>query len=154
MNFCILSIVIYIGRIHYEEKIRNYSNELKKVNEIKNGENFNSIKELNWGEVKCSMWNPLPSQGWGDGNILFDGTKIDKNLASGYRYLAVSHDIADLYPLGSYVIISGLNDYYDGVWQVRCRMNSKWKKKVDFMQTKGHPVPPINKCLIAKINIT
>lgn len=103
-------------------------------------------------KVWCTVYNPTKNQCDATPNVTYDSTEIDTKRASGYRYIGVSHDLKEMgFEMRSLVMVVGIDDYYDGVWEVRDLMNKKWKRKIDFLQSKGHRLPTEKSCIIVKI---
>jgi len=90
--------------------------------------------------VTVTMYNPIRSQTDSTPNELADGTKINPNRASEYRYVALSRDLLSRwggpFNYGDYIIIEGTGNQ-DGIYQVRDTMNSKFIKRVDILETFG-----------------
>jgi len=113
----------------------------------------NNITVIGYEKVTCTIYNPTSSQGWGDGSILYDGTKIQKNVSSGYRFIAVSEDLLWKYPIGSLVEVCCFenSEYYTGFWQVRDKMNSRKKNHIDFLQENMKMKLRKNYCFIRRV---
>jgi hypothetical protein len=97
-----------------------------------------------WGvmefDVTITMYNPLPGQTDSTPNQTADGTIIDPKRASEYRYVALSRDLiarwGGPFNYGDYIVIKG-TDGYDGIYQVRDTMASKFINRVDILRTEG-----------------
>ena len=97
-----------------------------------------------WGAmefaVTITMYNPLSAQTDDTPNQTADGTIIDPKRASEYRYVALSRDLiarwGGPFEYGDYVIIKGTQGY-DGIYQVRDTMASKFINRVDILRTEG-----------------
>ena len=97
-----------------------------------------------WGtlefDVTVTMYNPVAGQTDSTPNQTADGTMIDPKRASEYRYVALSRDLiarwGGPFEYGDYVIIKGTQGY-DGIYQVRDTMASKFINRVDILLTKG-----------------
>ena len=97
-----------------------------------------------WGvlefDVTVTMYNPHASQTDSTPNQTADGTIINPNRASEYRYVALSRDLiarwGGPFEYGDYVIIKGTIGY-DGIYQVRDTMASKFINRVDILRTEG-----------------
>ena len=95
-----------------------------------------------WGvlefDVTVTMYNPHVGQTDSTPNETADGTVINPNRASEYRYVALSRDLLSRwggpFEYGDYIIIEGTGGW-DGVYQVRDTMNPKWVKRVDILTT-------------------
>jgi len=97
-----------------------------------------------WGtlefNVTVTMYNPLIGQTDDTPNQTADGTIIDPKRASEYRYIALSRDLiarwGGPFEYGDYVMLKG-TDGYDGIYQVRDTMASKFINRVDILLTEG-----------------
>jgi len=97
-----------------------------------------------WGvlefDVTVTMYNPAVSQTDSTPNETADGTIINPKRASEYRYVALSRDLiarwGGPFEYGDYVIIKGTIGY-DGIYQVRDTMASKFINRVDILRTEG-----------------
>ena len=97
-----------------------------------------------WGvlefDVTVTMYNPHVGQTDSTPNETADGTVINPNRASEYRYVALSRDLiarwGGPFEYGDYVIIKGTTGY-DGIYQVRDTMASKFINRVDILRTEG-----------------
>ena len=92
--------------------------------------------------VTGTMYSPTLAQCDATPNITADGTKINPNHASQYRYVALSRDLLERwggpFEYGEYIAVEGTQrGKHDGIWQVRDTMNPKWLKRVDFLVTNG-----------------
>ena len=90
--------------------------------------------------VTVTMYNPTRGQTDKTPNITADGTKINPNRASQYRYVALSRDLLKRwggpFNYGDYIAIKG-TEKYDGIYQVRDTMNPRFVDRVDILRTKG-----------------
>ena len=98
------------------------------------------ILDIDKHNVTVTMYNPTPSQTDRTPNITADGTRINPNKASSYRYIALSRNLLKRwggpFDYGDYVVIEGTEDgEWDGIYQVRDTMNPKWVKRVDILTT-------------------
>ena len=97
-----------------------------------------------WGtlefNVTVTMYNPLIGQTDSTPNQTADGTIIDPKRATEYRYIALSRDLiarwGGPFNYGDYVMLKG-TDGYDGIYQVRDTMASKFINRVDILRTEG-----------------
>ena len=91
-------------------------------------------------DVTVTMYNPAKSQTDSTPNETADGTKINPKKASEYRYVALSRDLiarwGGPFEYGDYVMLRG-TEGYDGVYQVRDTMASKFINRVDILLTSG-----------------
>ena len=120
-----------------------------------------SVKQLDIRRVESeftvigTMYNPTLSQCDETPTITADGTRINPEKASQYRYIALSRDLLERwggpFNYGDYISIEGTNKgNHDGIWQVRDTMNPKWKNRVDFLLTAGSKPFRYDKITIAK----
>ena len=95
-----------------------------------------------WGvlefDVTVTMYNPHASQTDSTPNQTADGTIINPNRASEYRYVALSRDLiarwGGPFNYGDYVMLKG-TDGYDGVYQVKDTMSPKLINRVDILRS-------------------
>ena len=107
--------------------------------------------------VTGTMYSPTRAQCDATPNITADGTRINPQHASQYRYIALSRDLLNRwggpFQYGEYVAIEGTqNGKHDGIWQVRDTMSPKWIKRVDFLVTNGTRPFKYNEIKITKLN--
>ena len=97
-----------------------------------------------WGtlefNVTVTMYNPSVGQTDSTPNQTADGTIINPKRATEYRYIALSRDLiarwGGPFEYGDYVMLKG-TDGYDGIYQVRDTMASKFINRVDILLTEG-----------------
>ena len=130
-----LNIISKIQQELHELKLNN-SNLLLKIDQLKTEHNK---LEFN---VTGTMYSPTRAQCDKTPTITADGTHINPKKASHYRFVALSRDLLKRwggpFNYGDYIAVKGTkNGNYDGIWQVRDTMSSRWIKRVDFLVTKG-----------------
>ena len=130
-----LNIISKMQQELHELKLKN-SNLLLNIDQLKIKHNK---LEFN---VTGTMYSPTRSQCDRTPTITADGTRINPKKASHYRFVALSRDLLKRwggpFNYGDYVAVKGTKDgKYDGIWQVRDTMSSRWIKRVDFLVTKG-----------------
>ena len=107
----------------------------KKVHQ--NSQNTFGVLEF---DVTVTMYNPHVGQTDSTPNETADGTVINPNKASEYRYVALSRDLiarwGGPFNYGDYVMIKG-TDGYNGVYQVKDTMSPKFINRVDILRTGG-----------------
>jgi hypothetical protein len=106
--------------------------------------------------VTGTMYSPTLAQCDATPNITADGTRINPNNASQYRYVALSRDLLKRwggpFSYGEYITIEGTeNGKHDGVFQIRDTMNPKYIKYVDFLVTEGTKMFKYNEIKITKL---
>ena len=137
LTVTILSLVLLTG--YFDNILDNTRERIFKL-EKKLEKNSQSP----WGtlefDVVVTMYNPLSSQTDDTPNQTADGTIINPKRATEYRYVALSRDLiarwGGPFEYGDYVIIKGTVGY-DGIYQVRDTMASKFINRVDILLTEG-----------------
>ena len=135
LTVTILSLVLLTG---YFDNILDDTREkifkLEKKLEKKSQSSWGTL-EFN---VTVTMYNPSRAQTDDTPNQTADGTIIDPKRASEYRYVALSRDLiarwGGPFEYGDYVIIKGTTGY-DGIYQVRDTMASKFINRVYILRT-------------------
>ena len=133
----ILALFILTG--YFDNMLDKTRNELFA---LQNKINQNSYDT--WGtleiDVTVTMYNPSPEQTDSTPNQTADGTIINPERASEYRYIALSRDLlrrwGGPFNYGDYVMLKG-TDGYDGIYQVRDTMAPKFINRVDILRTEG-----------------
>ncbi len=137
LTVTLLSIVILTG--YFNRMLDKTRTELfalqKKVHQ--NSQDTWGVLEF---DVTVTMYNPHVGQTDSTPNETADGTVINPNKASEYRYVALSRDLiarwGGPFNYGDYVMIKG-TDGYDGVYQVKDTMSPKFINRVDILRTGG-----------------
>ena len=133
----ILALLIITG--YFDSMLDDTRGELFDLQEQMS---YNS--QSTWGtlefDVTVTMYNPSEEQTDSTPNQTADGTIINPDRASEYRYIALSRDLlrrwGGPFNYGDYVILKG-TDGYDGIYQVRDTMASKFINRVDILLTSG-----------------
>ena len=96
--------------------------------------------EIDKHNVTVTMYNPTRGQTDKTPNITADGTRINPNKATSYRYIALSRNLLKRwggpFNYGDYVMIKGTGGY-DGMYQVKDTMNPRLINRVDILRTAG-----------------
>ena len=137
----LLSLLLITG--YFDKMLDSMRSEIFAL-EDKLQEEIDKNNHSTWGvmefDVTITMYNPLEGQTDDTPNQTADGTIIDPKRASEYRYVALSRDLiarwGGPFNYGDYVIIKG-TDGYDGIYQVRDTMASKFINRVDILRTEG-----------------
>ena len=137
LTVTLLSIVILTG--YFNRMLDKTRTELFALQE-----KVHQNSQDTWGvlefDVTVTMYNPHVGQTDSTPNETADGTVINPNRASEYRYVALSRDLiarwGGPFEYGDYVIIKGTIGY-DGIYQVRDTMASKFINRVDILLTEG-----------------
>ena len=118
---------------HHEERMRLQ----ERVWQLEDDCGFQEANKIAF-DVTVTTYNPTRQQCDSTPNITADGTKINPNRATQYRYVALSRDLLSRWGVpfdyGDYIVIEGTGKW-DGVYQVRDTMNPKWVKRVDILTT-------------------
>ena len=90
--------------------------------------------------VIATMYQPVRGQTDSTPNILADGTRIKTELASNYKFIAVSRNLLKRFggwlDYGDFVLLKGTTGK-DGVYQVRDTMNKRWVNRIDILENVG-----------------
>ena len=90
--------------------------------------------------VTVTMYQPLRYQTDSTPNILADGTRIKTELASNYKFIAVSRNLLKRFggwlDYGDFVLLKGTT-LKDGVYQVRDTMNKRFVNYIDILESPG-----------------
>ena len=90
--------------------------------------------------VIVTMYQPVRGQTDSTPNILADGTRIKTELASNYKFIAVSRNLLKRWggwlDYGDFILLKG-TDKKDGVYQVRDTMNPRYVNWVDILESPG-----------------
>jgi len=141
ISVTILALFLITG--YFDNMLDNMRTEIFAL-ENKLQEEIDKNNHSTWGamefDVTITMYNPLAGQTDSTPNQTADGTIIDPKRASEYRYVALSRDLivrwGGPFEYGDYVIIKGTTGY-DGIYQVRDTMASKFINRVDILRTEG-----------------
>ena len=133
----IIGLVIITG--YFDRMLDKTRNELFALQDKVNQNSYDT-----WGtleiDVTVTMYNPSPEQTDSTPNQTADGTIINPERASNYRYVALSRDLlrrwGGPFNYGDYVMLKG-TDEYDGIYQVRDTMAPKFINRVDILRTEG-----------------
>ena len=133
----ILALFILTG--YFDNMLDKTRNELFALQDKINQNSYDT-----WGtleiDVTVTMYNPSPEQTDSTPNQTADGTIINPERASEYRYIALSRDLlrrwGGPFNYGDYVMLKG-TDGYDGIYQVRDTMAPKFINRVDILRTQG-----------------
>ena len=133
----LLALFILTG--YFDNMLDKTRNELFALQDKVNKNSYDT-----WGtleiDVTVTMYNPSPEQTDSTPNQTADGTIINPERASEYRYIALSRDLlrrwGGPFNYGDYVMLKG-TDGYDGVYQVRDTMAPKFINRVDILRTEG-----------------
>ena len=137
LSITILSLVLITG--YFDRMLDETRSELLALQEKVHQNSQDTFGVLEF-DVTVTMYNPHVSQTDSTPNETADGTVIDPNKASEYRYVALSRDLiarwGGPFNYGDYVMIKG-TDGYDGMYQVKDTMNPRLINRVDILRTAG-----------------
>ena len=133
----LLALFILTG--YFDNMLDKTRNELFALQDKINQNSYDT-----WGtleiDVTVTMYNPSPEQTDSTPNQTADGTIINPERASEYRYIALSRDLlrrwGGHFNYGDYVMLKG-TEGYDGIYQVRDTMAPKFINRVDILRTEG-----------------
>ena len=133
----LLALFILTG--YFDNMLDKTRNELFALQDKINQNSYDT-----WGtleiDVTVTMYNPSPEQTDSTPNQTADGTIINPERASEFRYIALSRDLlrrwGGPFNYGDYVMLKG-TDGYDGIYQVRDTMAPKFINRVDILRTEG-----------------
>lgn len=84
-------------------------------------------------QVEATCYQPVASQTDSSPLTTASLKKINPDNPLSHRWIAVSSDLELMgYSFGTKVHVSG-TCVYDGIWVVQDRMNSRWRKRIDFL---------------------
>ena len=133
----LLALFILTG--YFDNMLDKTRNELFALQDKINQNSYDT-----WGtleiDVTVTMYNPSEEQTDSTPNQTADGTIINPERASEYRYIALSRDLlrrwGGPFNYGDYVMLKG-TEGYDGIYQVRDTMAPKFINRVDILRTEG-----------------
>jgi|TARA_B110001454_G_scaffold62627_1_gene60938 3D (Asp-Asp-Asp) domain-containing protein len=124
-----------------EKNKRYYTSLMKTITEenIKLTATLADLKSEGMAVI-VTMYQPVRGQTDSTPNILADGTRIKTELASNYKFIAVSRNLLIRHggwlDYGDFVLLKG-TDGKDGVYQVRDTMNKRWVNRIDILENVG-----------------
>jgi len=137
LTVTLLSLALLTG--YFNRMLDDTRNELFALQEKVQQNSQDTFGVLEF-DVTVTMYNPHVGQTDSTPNETADGTVINPNRASEYRYVALSRDLiarwGGPFNYGDYVMIKG-TDGYDGVYQVKDTMSPKFINRVDILRTGG-----------------
>jgi len=128
--------------INILEKNKRYYTSLMKTIKEENVALTKTLAELKSEgmAVIVTMYQPVRGQTDSTPNILADGTRIKTELASNYKFIAVSRNLLKRFggwlDYGDFVLLKGTTGK-DGVYQVRDTMNKRWVNRIDILENVG-----------------
>ena len=133
----LLALFILTG--YFDNMLDKTRNELFALQDKINQNSYDTWGTLEF-DVTVTMYNPSEEQTDSTPNQTADGTIINPDRASEYRYIALSRDLlrrwGGPFNYGDYVMLKG-TDGYDGIYQVRDTMAPKFINRVDILRTEG-----------------
>ena len=128
--------------INILEKNKRYYTSLMKTIKEENVALTKTLAELKSEgmAVIVTMYQPVRGQTDSTPNILADGTRIKTELASNYKFIAVSRNLLTRFggwlDYGDFVLLKGTTGK-DGVYQVRDTMNKRFVNYIDILESPG-----------------
>ena len=135
-------VISFIGMILLTSHYSNTMDRLYIENSRLQDRVWELEEDLNLGRhnVTVTMYNPTRGQTDKTPNITADGTRINPNKATSYRYIALSRNLLKRwggpFDYGDYVVIEGAG-IYDGVYKVKDTMNARFTNRVDILRSRG-----------------
>ena len=126
--------------INILEKNKRYYTSLMKTITEENIKLTATLAELKSEgmDVIVTMYQPVRGQTDSTPNILADGTRIKTELASNYKFIAVSRNLLIRHggwlDYGDFVLLKGTTGK-DGVYQVRDTMNPRFVNRIDILES-------------------
>ena len=144
--------------INILEKNKRYYTSLMKTIKEENVALTKTLAELKSEgmAVIVTMYQPVRGQTDSTPNILADGTRIKTELASNYKFIAVSRNLLTRFggwlDYGDFVLLKGTTGK-DGVYQVRDTMNKRFVNYIDILESPGVKPYKFEKAKIIKTNL-
>ena len=167
--FAILLFIIlndFNNRIsHLEKNISNYNDvQIQLVSSISelttqiesNEDLIQNVFNLRfYDNVVATVYHPVSAQTDDTPNITADGTVIEIENASDYRYIAVSRDLHKRYggEFGFNDIVYVSSDEVSGFYVIKDLMNERFTKRIDFLHTPETPGFKLNNVELYATNI-
>ena len=146
----LIASIFFVGQFLYFESVINEKNELLSKSHTRyldmQDNYFDCQDNMAYGgamestTVTATMYYPVEGQTDSTPNQLADGTYINVDKASSYRYLAMSRNMLSRwggeFNYGDFVLIENA-DKYNGIWQVKDTMSPRFHNRIDFLCTVG-----------------
>ena len=108
-------------------------------------------------KVTVTMYEPVSYQTDSTPDILADGTRIKTQIASEYKFIAVSRNLLKRWggwlDYGDFILLKG-TDGKDGVYQVRDTMHPRWVNRIDILESIDVKPYKFEKAKIVKTDLT
>lgn len=163
ISFICLCIIVLIINLQLQNRINKLSNnQVKILNELQTKINFNDTITLNkvfgltfYSNVVATMYHPVPEQTDDTPNVTADGTVIDVDTASDYKYIAVSRDLHKRwggdFDFNDIVYVN--SESLKGFFIIKDIMNARFEKRIDFLHTPNTPGFKLNNVELYATNI-
>jgi hypothetical protein len=133
----------------YREDIKDLRNRIDRLEGTVDSLNISS-------RVTATMYHPVRGQTDDTPNQLADGTYIRIERASQYNYIAVSRDLlrknGGRFEMGDLVFVLKAG-HKSGVYQIRDKMNKRFKNRIDFLEAPNTPNYKYTDVLVKKVPI-
>ena len=136
------------------EQINSITNLTNKIQD--NEDLIQNIFNLKfYDNVVATVYHPVPEQTDDTPNITADGTRIEIDNASDYRYIAVSRDLHKRYggnfDFNDIVYIN--SDELSGFYIIKDLMNKRFTKRIDFLHSPETPAFKLDNVELYQTNI-
>lgn len=147
--------------LHVEQELNITKIELANcrayIKQLESQHNLEDNDILEVKHVTVTMYHPVVSQTDSRPNETADGTIIQVNHASVYKYIAVSRDLhvrwgGDL-NFGDFVYLDTGNNEKTGVYQVKDIMNKRFDNRVDILESPNVKPYKINNAILTRLEI-
>lgn len=136
------------------EQINSITNLTNKIQD--NEDLIQNIFNLKfYDNVVATVYHPVPEQTDDTPNITADGTRIEIDNASDYRYIAVSRDLHKRYggnfDFNDIVYIN--SDELSGFYIIKDLMNKRFTRRIDFLHSPETPAFKLDNVELYQTNI-
>ena len=164
----LLLIILYM--FNFNSRLNNIyaninelnENQLRKLNYVLDTNieyNENIIKNIFdvsfHSNVIATVYHPVPEQTDDTPNVTADGTVIDVDTASDYKYIAVSRDLHKRwggdFDFNDIVYVN--SESLKGFFIIKDIMNARFEKRIDFLHTPNTPGFKLNNVELYATNI-
>lgn len=137
-------------QIKETEIIGNILKEIEKNDYI-----YSSVEKTNVRKVVATIYHPVPEQTDSTPDITADGTKFNIEMATEYRYIAISRDLHTRY--GGYLNFNDVvyveSDEIRGFFIVKDLMNARFTDRIDFLFSPNSPIFKLEDVNLYETNI-
>lgn len=140
-----------------EKQLEQLTSISNLTNQIQDNEDLihNVFNLRFYDNVVATVYHPVPEQTDDTPNITADGTMIEIDNASDYRYIAVSRDLHKRYggtfDFNDIVYIN--SDEISGFYIIKDLMNKRFTKRIDFLHSPETPAFKLDNVELYQTNI-